>query len=423
MNNGVSKRGPAAFVCAYRCPRRPGRLVNPSGTELPRSRREQPRENGDPAGDTTPVQARKKRLDATESDPSPAKRARLTRTDTPQLGVEDEKLIWQLVQTTVKQPKPNYPKHPYASFLKDFFDPLHPAPSPASVHTFVSEWLESVGSDREKHCRSDSHLHRSKRRSRFEEPHEIGTGDGLHTGCRWNNLALNNIHIRPSTTPLPDVVLSHIETVRANRDSPGLSSDELNQVVGQLDILAEGCDEDDVDLVPANPANPYKVTQTKPDKLYGYSENPNALFTQAQALAQTTLHPTNPHYPAATSQGLWFPFFAIEFKAAGGTRGDPWVATWVATNRCAGASSACLNAVDRLNTSLPKHPRMQWVDNFSYSIADDNTAQLYMLWKEDDLNYYLQWVGVVLLSDTEHFKNFRKHVRNVLHLGQDTRLM
>ncbi|KFA76931.1 hypothetical protein S40288_06181 [Stachybotrys chartarum IBT 40288] len=216
-------------------------------------------------------------------------------------------------------PKPNYPKHPYASFLKDFFDPVHPAPSPASVHTFVSEWLESVGSDREKHCRSESHLHRPKRRSRFEEPHEIGTGDGLHTGCQWNNLALNNIHIRPSAAPLPDVVPSHIETVRANRDSLGLSSDELNQVVGQLDILAEGCDEDDVvaflndtifsnpqtdpaygptvglassssalisqEVVPANPANPYKVTQPKIDKLYGYSENPNALFTQPQVLA------------------------------------------------------------------------------------------------------------------------------------------
>lgn len=60
-----------------------------------------------------------------------------------------------------------------------------------------------------------------------------------------------------------------------------------------------------------------------------------------------------------------FPFFAIEFKAAGGTRGD----LWVATNQCAGTSSACLNAVERLNSLLPKYPGIQHVDNLSYSVA------------------------------------------------------
>jgi hypothetical protein len=70
-------------------------------------------------------------------------------------------LTEQLVQTTLQQPKPNPPKHSYASFLEDFIDPVHLSPGPASVHTFVSKWLESVGSNREKHCRSDS-FHRSK---------------------------------------------------------------------------------------------------------------------------------------------------------------------------------------------------------------------------------------------------------------------
>lgn len=71
-------------------------------------------------------------------------------------------------------------------------------------------------------------------------------------------------------------------------------------------------------------------------------------FTEPQFLAQTMLHPRNPDYPTATSQGLSFPFFAIEVKAAGGTQGN----LWVATNQCAGASAACLNAVSQLNRAL-----------------------------------------------------------------------
>jgi len=67
------------------------RLVNPSGTELSRSHREQSPESGHPARDATPVQAQKRRLDATESDLVPAKRARLTRTAMQQPGIEDKK--------------------------------------------------------------------------------------------------------------------------------------------------------------------------------------------------------------------------------------------------------------------------------------------------------------------------------------------
>ena len=70
---------------------------------------------------------------------------------------------------------------------------------------------------------------------------------------------------------------------------------------------------------------------------------------------------------------------------------------------------------DQLNTSLPKDPSVKRVDNLSYSIAvDNNTAQLYVSWKEDNLSYYLQRDGAFLLSDPEHFKSFRKQVRNIL---------
>ncbi|KAJ2896870.1 uncharacterized protein MKZ38_005122 [Zalerion maritima] len=473
-----------------------GRHANSAGTGLPQSPGEQPSVAGSLAREA-PLQSMKRRLAASEIDLVPTKRARLERTDTQQPGVGDE----GAKQATLQQREPKRPKQSYASFLKDFVDPVHPN-YPDSVHTFVSEWLESIGSDREARCRSDSHLCSSDSNPVWRQvarsapdmvntrdadgyvvpptPGSTGSGSGSgsrrpstdnrsllsyasrasssssgvrHRMYRQNNLALNDIYIRPSAAPLPDPVSSHIETVRAKRDSPGLSSDDLNQVVGQLDALAEGCDEDDVaaflndiifpnpkthpaygpatglssssnalmsqHLVPANPASPYKVTQPKPDKLYGYSGNPNAVFTQPQTLAQTTLHPRIPHYSAATLQGLRFPFFATEFKAAGGTRGD----LWVATNQCAGASSACLNAIDQLNTSLREYRKVQRVDNLSYCIAvDNNTAQLYVSWKEDDLSYCLQRVDAFLLSRSEDFKSFRKQVRNILDWGKDTRL-
>ncbi|KAK3379027.1 hypothetical protein B0T24DRAFT_144293 [Lasiosphaeria ovina] len=457
--------------------------------ELPRTHREQSPES---AGDATPVQTRKRRLDATESDPSPAtesdpslaKRARLTRTDTRQPGVEDEKAE-QADKTTLQQPQPKYP---YASFLKDFVDPVHPDPRPTSVHAFVSEWLESVGSDRANRCRSDSHLHYSddvpisrqltrsapemgytrdtdgfvvpptpastlSRSYRATEGSASSTASVRHPSYRQNNLNSNNIDIRHANTQLPGHISSHVETLRAERDSPSPSSEQINGYLDRMEDLQRGCTEADVEefftdtvfpknsdrnygrlaglessksspmsshLIPNNPESPFRVSGPKPNLLYGYSGAlKDGAFTRPQLLAQTGLHPRNIRFAEATTQGLRFPFFAIEFKAAGGTRGD----LWVATNQCAGASLACLNAVDRLNISLPKHPSVQRIDNLSYSIAmDNNTAQLYISWKEDNLNYYLQRVGAFLLSDPEHFKSFRKQVRNILDWGKDTRL-
>lgn len=127
------------------------------------------------------------------------------------------------------------------------------------------------------------------------------------------------------------------------------------------------------------------------------------------------LHPQNIEYALATPQGLRFPFFAIEFNAPGGD-------LWVAVNQCAGASSACLNAVGQLNALLVEFGSTQRVDNISYCIAmDNNIAHLYMSWK-DDQNYYLQRVDVFALSIPEHFKNFRSQVRNILDWGKGTRL-
>ena len=66
---------------------------------------------------------------------------------------------------------------------------------------------------------------------------------------------------------------------------------------------------------------------------------------------------------------------------------------------------------------------MQFVDNVTYSVTvDNNTAQLYISWKEGNLNYFTQRVGAFLLSSPDHFKDFRKQVRNILDWGKDQRL-
>ncbi|KFH47454.1 hypothetical protein ACRE_016210 [Hapsidospora chrysogenum ATCC 11550] len=433
-----------------------------------------------PESDATPVPYRKKRLDAPESDPLPAKRVRLTRLDAQQSGDEDEK--------AEQAEQPHSPKDPDASLLKDFVDPAHQGPGPLSLYTFVSEWLESVGLDREKQCRSDSHLRGSNNdpfsrrltRSAPEMAYRRDT-DGFampqapastpsrvpratevsaHSiasvrdpAYRHDNLAHNGIYIRNALAQLPNYISGHVNELPEERDSPGPSSDQVDTYRQGVEQLAEGCTEAEVQrffetlvfpswsdtsygrltglrstqsslmsshLVPNNPATPFMVSDPKPDLLYGYSSDPSdGAFTSPQFVALASLDPQNPTFTKATAQGLRFPFLAVEFKAAGGTHGD----LWVATNQCAGASSACLNAIHQLNNCLRDHQNVQPVDNLSYSIAmDNNTAQLYVAWMEYDTNYYLQRVGSFLMSDPEHFRRFRKHVRNILDWGKGTRL-
>jgi hypothetical protein len=383
---------------------------------------------------------------------------------------------------SIQRPKPLPLKRPL--FLGELIDqrPLSPTLKryrPEAVDNFVTQWVES--SYRERHCQSDSLLGHSdgdlisgrltksasnmayrqdadgfavppiSASSRYSASSTTGVRNPLY---RQTSLQFNDIFVRHPGSLLPGRVSDHVHAVQAERDSPGLSSDQLDQHIHRLDNLAAGCTESQVGaflndtifpnpgsdlvygpatglvssagapmcqhLVPTNPTRLYRVTQPRPDLLYGYSgESITGPFTQPQLMAQTMLHPRHQDYPIATLQGLRFPFFAIEFKAAGGTRGD----LWVAANQCAGASSACVNAVERLNLLLQEHESVELVDNVTYSVAvDNNTAQLYISWKEDELNYFLQRVDTFLLSRQDDFKDFRKQVRNILDWGKDKRL-
>lgn len=289
-----------------------------------------------------------------------------------------------------------------------------------------------------------------------------GIEGSLHTTAnvrqpsyRWENLLATGIQIRTAHTELPDHVSRHVDGLRAReRESPGPSPEETKEHVAAVNTLAEGCTEAELEnflkhavfpktsdrtygrqaglfstesslmlshFVPNNPESPFRISQPKPDLLYGYSVHlEDKAFTRDQLLAHNHLPPRDRLVAAVTTNGLTFPFLAIEIKSTGGTRGD----LWVGTNQCAGASSACLEAVDRLNSLLKQQGSVHRIDNVVYSIAmDNNVAKLHVSWKEDDSPHYLlQRVGAFLLLDPEHFKSFRNQVRCILDWGKDTRL-
>jgi hypothetical protein len=257
-------------------------------------------------------------------------------------------------------------------------------------------------------------------------------------------LLLNKIYIRKSELPLPKAVAVHINDMsRTTLDLPKLSVIDLNKCMRVLDsFTTTGCNERDFadflqqmvfgpceeavdalesvlkgtsesslgeDLVPNTPQTLFRVSQPRPDKLYGYTVK---AFTESQVLAQSMLSP-------ATATCVSFPFLTIEFKAQGGTAGD----LWVAVNECAGASSACLNATDQLNISLHQCQSTQRVLNLCYSIAvDNNIAQIWISWKDNEARYYIQRVAIFLLLDREDFQKFCDQVRNILEWGMGARL-
>jgi hypothetical protein len=260
---------------------------------------------------------------------------------------------------------------------------------------------------------------------------------------RVNNLAENNIFIRSAHEEFPEDIASLVDHVRKNRDSPGPSSDQLRQDT-DLHRLEMGTGEPDVeeyfhanvfpnpklsDSLQCTNRNPMakqvvpdvrsklklKVSTPVPDMLYGY--NPNRAFhqQQAQLLSMGT-------EMVANSQGLIYPFFVIEFIADGpGGCGS----LCVATNQCLGGSASCVNIAERLNRQLRhyKSDKVQPINSAAFSIAMSGTeARLYISWKHNELDYYMQKVNSFVLQEPKDYVEFRKHVRNIIDWGKDKRL-
>ncbi|KAL8366584.1 hypothetical protein RB595_010445 [Gaeumannomyces hyphopodioides] len=375
--------------------------------------------------DVTPSQARKRRLGATTgTDPQPLKRTRPT----------------EAHKTTSYHPEPKAPPGRSASSLRDFAQLHHDS------QAYVSEWLESLPEAR---CRSGSNFFHSA--ALTQEPtrpvsemgkpastgpqryrQDVGAGSVATSDLAGTppttsepsfgrslvadpsyrrTLTVNKISLRKNRDPKPAFVTGIVDRVRQGRNSPGPSLDEIRQDEG-LQQLETNAVESDVEeyfrdhLFPRlNPADTLqrtvrmpmfkrtvpdsgskqKVSTPKPDILYGY--NQEQAFPQQDA--QMNLMGIQ---MVANSRGLTYPFFAIEFK------GD-------------GPSGAGGFGVIRP------------VDTAAFSIAMNGTeARLFISWKHDDLHFYMAKVGAFLLQEPEQYREFRKHVLNIIDWGKTERL-
>ena len=337
-----------------------------------------------------------------------------------------------------------------------------------------------VGSDREKHCRSDSHLNcdsepfsRQLTRSAPEmhkrdvdgfavPPTLPSTGYGAShaasfapsgsTGTdigrssarslvecpyyRELNLASNNIYMRENHEEFPDDVANLICDVSKDRDSPGPSPDQLRRdvVLGRLET--EGLDEsmvehyfharispdqlDSVDRADRQAMAEHTVPSTG-SKSRVSDPVPDSLYgySRPAAFAQQRAQLISMGtQPMANSQRLLFPFLVIEFIGNGGD-------LWVATNQCLGGSTSCVNMAECLNEQLRqcKSNAIQTINSAAFSIAMSGTeARLYISWKHDELDYCMQKIKGFYLQDPEHYIMFRKYVRNIIDWGKEKRL-
>lgn len=421
------------------------------------------------------LQSTKRPLDATfDVDPWPAKRARLTRTDEQQPGAWNKKPE-QAVETTLQQPKPRPSARSYASFLKDFVDPVHLS-RPGSLDSFVLEWLESVESDREKRCRSDSHLYYSddpisRQLARSapeifivppkpasasfrsnESPGSFGRSNTSDRSSARNlvedpnyrdlNLADNNIYMRPPYEDFPKEVADLVDLIRKERDSPEPSPDEIMKDSNLAALQWTGAWESEVKryfstnifpqphatdsiqishrlpmtkhVVP-NTGIRFRVSNPVPDMLYGYSHIGAFPQHQSQLISLGT-------EPMANNAGLMYPFFVVEFKGDGSAGSG---SLWVATNQCLGGSSSCIKTVERLNQQLQQYKgdAARTINSAAFSIAMNGTeARLHISWKHDELAYYMANVKSFLLQRPSDYLEFRKCVRNIIDWGKDKRL-
>ncbi|KAL7926037.1 hypothetical protein ACQKWADRAFT_281581 [Trichoderma austrokoningii] len=391
-----------------------------------------------------PSQSTKRRLDTNLETPSlpAAKRARLSKTD-------------------LQQPAP---KRPRASFLED----------QVGLIDTVYEWLESVGSDREKRCRSDSYLYasdgdpisRKLTRSapemayardadgfvvpstphRSVAPSDAGSSRSSSRALvedpfyRSQNLVLNNVFMRDRREQFPQHVSSLVDHIRGGRESPGPSPDEVWQDTALTDLETKGLDEPEVEdyfrdrmffkpkpedslqrsdrqpmsrhAVP-NTEPQFKVSNPIPDMLYGYKRD--HIFPDPRTPLVSIGNEMN---GTANTQELMYPFLVIEFKGNGGN-------LWAATNQCLGGSASCVNIAERLNGLLKeyKSSNVKQVDSTAFSIAmNGEVARLYVSWKHNDLDYYMQKVDSFLLQKPQDYIEFRKHVKNIIDWGKNKRL-
>ncbi|TGJ78378.1 hypothetical protein E0Z10_g10387 [Xylaria hypoxylon] len=403
-------------------------------------------------------------------EPSQSMKRRLnTNLETPSLPAAKRA---RLFETNLQQPAP---KRPRASFLEDHVGPTDT----------ISEWLESVGSDREKRCRSDSYLHassddpisRNLTRSASQMAYnrdadgyavpptpnsyagsyapsiapsdDTGATPGSSRSSRAlvedpyyrdQNLAANHVHMRPRYEPFPEHIANVVDYARKKRDSPGPSPDDVYRDMALDALEMRGLDEPEVEDYFRDRVFPKPGEE---DDLRRSDRQPMSRYPVPNYGTKLKISNPIPDMLYGYSRHHAFPNQQTQLISMGnemngtansqslmypffviefkGNSGD----LWVATNQCLGASTSCVNIAERLNDQLRKckSSKIKPVDSTAFSIAMNGTeARLYVSWKHSDLDYCMQKVKSFLLQDPEHYIKFRKHVKNIIDWGKDKRL-
>jgi hypothetical protein len=253
---------------------------------------------------------------------------------------------------------------------------------------------------------------------------------------REYDLAEKNIYLRTFYEEFPEDIAKLVDHIRQDRDSPSPSLDQLYTDLEQLEIGAGEPEVEDYfkanifpdakrsdslqrsirnpiarDMVP-DVGSTLKVSTPVPNMLYGYGRV--KAFPHQQAQMRSLRNDI-----VANTEGLVYPFFIIQFKADGpGGCGS----LWAATNQCLGSSASCVNIVEHFNRRL-KQNKLKLIGNAVFSIAMNGTeARIYISWKHDELNYYMQKIKVFVLQEPEQYIQFRKYTRNIIDWGRDKRL-
>jgi hypothetical protein len=369
-----------------------------------------------------------------------------------------------LVQTILQQPKPSPPKRRFASFLEDFVDSNHL--DPQSLYAFISDWLVSIGSDREKKSGqivifavSAPEMCSTRDNDQFLMPLPNSTvvmlgaestvpvgamgrpserrssRQTIENGDYRDAMVVSGVHMRYSFYAMSEHISNLVNYIaRQDRAFPGLSPDKLRQDTRLLG-LEMGAEEpqattyfnsnifpvpdSDIDglerskrlsmskhTVP-NTRPGIRLNPPKPGILYGYHRQ--LAFPQLY----TQLHDMKAE-AKANSDGLLYPFLVIEVQDDGPTGAGSMRA---ATSQCLSGSTSCVRIAELLNNRLRecKSDEIQPIKSAVFSIAMNGAeARLYISWRHNELDYYMQKTKSISLQTPDHYLESRKHVRKII---------
>ncbi|KAI0593327.1 hypothetical protein F4775DRAFT_608073 [Biscogniauxia sp. FL1348] len=350
----------------------------------------------------------------------PAKLAKRQLEDIDQLSVKRRRLSTEVEgkraksvdeTTTIQHPKP---KPAHAAFLKNFVESSHIDPRSGSLDSFVSDWLESLGSDQNTRCRSDScpnpldsesvpgEVARSApQMDRLARPlRPVSTGSwpradigsisevpsdttGITSGpsrafgrslvedpfYREMNLAANNIYMRPPYEEFPEEVADLVNYVGRGRDSPGPSPDQVRQDSNLAAFLWMGAGEPQVEQYFGTHIFPYPgITES----LQRSDRQPMAKSSVPNVGSKFKVSTPVPDMIYGYNRQGAFPGQQAQLISMGtemaantqdllypffviefkgeGPSGSG--SLWAATNQCLGGAASCVNIATRLNHHL-----------------------------------------------------------------------